>query len=99
MDIDIHRETTVDSFLSIRLWIQNKIKQSGEFLVQSVTKGKSEEETHILFNTTNYSEVHKFVKDIEDIARKVFIDKIKEFNGTKNLVDSYNVSTSQRSYM
>ena len=99
MDIDTHRKTTVGSFLSIRFWIQNETKQSGEFLVQSVTKGKSEEETHILFNTTDYSEVHKFVKDIEEIASNVFNDKIKEFNGTKKFEDSYNMSTSQRSYM
>ena len=41
-----------------------KQKKSGELLLQSVTKGKSEEETYILFNTVDYSEVHGFVKDI-----------------------------------
>ena len=99
MDIDTLRKTTVGSFLSIRFWIQNETKQSGEFLVQSVTKGKSEEETHILFNTADYSEVHRLVKDIEEKASNVFNEKIKEFNGTKKFEDSYNMSTSQRSYM
>ena len=99
IDIDKIQKTTVGSYLSIRYWLQNETKQSGELLLQSVTKGKSEEETYILFNTADYSEVHRFVKDIEERASRVFNEKIKEQGSTKKFEDSYNISTSQRSYM
>ena len=93
IDIDKIQKTTVGSYLSIRYWLQNETKQSGEFLVQSVTKGKSEEETYILFNTADYSEVHRFVKDIEEKESNVFSENIKELNSIKKFEDSYNMST------
>ena len=77
-DIEKIQKTKEGSYLSIRKWLQKATKQSGELLLHSITKGKSEEETYILFNTVDYSEVHGFVKDIEERASRVFNDTIKE---------------------
>ena len=98
-NIDKIQRTKEGSYLSIRKWLQKAKKKLGEPLLHSITRWKSEEETYLLFNTADYSEVHGFVKDTKEHASKVFNDTIKEKASTKKYEDSYNISTSQRSYM